>query len=92
MLLEKTEALLDYELIYKPDNNQKLLYEIKKENNAFEMIYKSNENIDEKKKKLKRFKEYNLFHFVYNKEYSGDVIRIFDKYFINHNKNKCKLI
>ena len=70
----------------------KILYEIKEENNVFEMIYKPNENKDKKKEKLEDFKEYNLFHFLDNKEYSGNVIRILDKYFIKNNKNKGKLI
>ena len=83
MSLNKNEELLNYEMIYRPDDNkQKLLNEIEKEDNSFEMIYKPNENKQEKKKKIKFFEEYKLFHLLDDKEYSGDVIRILDKYFI----------
>ena len=93
MSFDKNEDLLDYEMMYRQDNNEKnILYEIKEENNVFEMIYKPNENKDEKKEKLRGYKEYNFFHFIDEKEYSGDVIRILDKYFIKNNKNKGKLI
>ena len=93
MSFDKNEDLLDYEMMYRQDNNeQKILYEIKEENNLFEMIYKPNENKDEKKEKLRGYEEYNFFHFIDDKEYSGDVIRILDKYFIKNNKNKGKLI
>ena len=56
------------------------------------MIYKPNENKDEKKEKLNKFKELDAFHFIDDREYSGDVLRILDKYFIKNNKNKSKLI
>ena len=93
MAFDKNEELLDYEMIYRPDNDdQKILYEIKEENNSFKIVYKPNENKNEKIKKLKKFKEYNIFHFEDDKEYSGDVIRILDKYFIKYNKNKVNLI
>ena len=93
MSLDKNEGLLDYEMIYGPDNNdQKILYEIKEENNVFEMIYKPNDNKNEKIKKLEKFKKFNNSHFEDDKEYSGDVIRILDRYFIKNNKNKGKLI
>ena len=92
MSSDKNEELLDYEMIYRTDDEQKILYEIKEENNVFEMIYKPNENKDKKKEILEVFKKYNLFHFLDNKEYSGNVIRILDKYFIKNNKNKGKLI
>ena len=93
MSFDKKEELLDYEMIYRQDDNeQKFSCEIKEENNEFKMIYKPNENKNEKKKKLEEFKEYNSFHFEDDKEYSGDILRILDKYFIKQNKNKCKLI
>ena len=93
MSLDKNEGLLDYEMIYGPDNNdQKILYEIKEENNVFEMIYKPNDNKNEKIKKLEKFKKFNNSHFEDDKEYSGDIIRILDKYFIKNNKNKFRLI
>ena len=50
MSFDKNEELLDYEMIYRTDDEQKILYEIKEENNVFEMIYKPNENKDKKKK------------------------------------------
>ena len=56
------------------------------------MIYKPNENKDEKKEKLKEFKNIKNLPVIDDKEYSGDVIRILDKYFIKNNKNKGKLI
>ena len=93
MSFDKKEELLDYEMIYRQDDNeQKFSCEIKEENNEFKMIYKPNENKTEKMKKLEYFKEYNIFHFEDDKEYSGDILRILDKYFIKQNKNKCKLI
>ena len=93
MSFDKNEELLDYEMIYRPDDYApKILYEIKEENNVFEMIYKPNENKDKKKEKLEDFKRDNIFHFLDNKEYSGYAIRILDKYFIKNNKNKGKLI
>ena len=50
MSFDKNEELLDYEMIYRTDDEQKILYEIKEENNVFEMIYKPNENKDKKRK------------------------------------------
>ena len=91
MSFDKNEELLDYEMIYRPnDNEPKIFYEIKEENNAFKMIYKPNENKDEKKKKLKSLRRFN--YIIDYKEYSGDVLRILDKYFVKNNKNKGKLI
>ena len=93
MSFDKNEELLDYEMIYRPnDNEQKIFYEIKEENNAFEMIYKPNENKNEKKKKLYTFSIFNDLHLIDSKEYSGEVLRILDKYFVKNNKNKGKLI
>jgi len=93
MSFDRNGEILDNEMINRQDDNkQQILYEINKENNIFKMIYKPNENKYRKKRKLEEFKTFNRFHFLYAKEYSGDVIRILDKYFIKHNKNKCKLI
>ena len=51
-------------MIYRPDDTEhNILYEIKEENSAFEMIYNPNENINEKKRKLEEFKELNYFYF-----------------------------
>ena len=93
MSIDENDELFDYEMIYRPVyNGQKIFYEIKVENNVFEMIYKPNENKGGKKEKLKEFKYSNFFQFEDDKEYSGDVIRILGKYFIKYNTNKCKLI
>ena len=71
MSFDKNEELLDFEMIYRPDSDdQKILYEIKEENDAFKMIYKPNENKDEKIKKPGGSKGYNIFHFEDGKEYS----------------------
>ena len=45
-----------------------------------------------KKKKKKQFKEDGDFIFDDEKEYNEDILRIFGKYFVKHNKNKCKII
>ena len=56
------------------------------------MIYRPNDNKNEKKEKLESLNKYHFFHLLDDKEYSGDVLRILDKYFIKNNKNKSKLI
>ena len=64
----------------------------KEENNKyFIMIYKPNINKKEKEEIIKKFKK---FHFPFDdeKDYKEDVIRIFEKKFVKHNKNKCKII
>ena len=59
MSFDKNEEFLDYEMIYRPnDNEPKIFYEIKEENNAFKMIYKPNENKDEKKEKLNNLRDH----------------------------------
>ena len=93
MSFDKNEELFDFEIICRPDDNQQIIfYEIKEENNTFKMIYRPNDNKNEKKEKLESLNKYHFFHLLDNKEYSGDVFRILDKYFIKHNKNKGKLI
>ena len=93
MSFGKNEGLIDYEIIYRPDDSeQKIYFEINEENNVFEMIYKPKENKNGKKNKIKECKNKKHFHFQDDKEYSGNVIRILDKYFIKNNKNKGKLI
>ena len=59
---------------------------------CFIMIYKPNENKKEKKDKMIKFKEGIDFLLDDEKEYTEDVIRIFGKYFVEQNKNKCKII
>ena len=56
------------------------------------MIYKPNENEKEKIAKKEQFKEEHDFIFDDEKEYNDDILRIFGKYFVKHNKNKCKII
>ena len=64
----------------------------KEENNKyFIMIYKPNINEKEKQEIIKKLKE-DRFPFDDEKDYKEDVIRIFGKKFIKHNKNKCKII
>jgi len=94
MSFDRNKVLLDYyEMIYGPDNNtQKIFYEIKEENNSFKIIYKPNENKNEKMEMLMKFYLVYFFRFEDEKEYSGDLIKLLDRYFIKHNKNKCKLI
>ena len=53
---------------------------------CYEMIYKPNENKEEKKEKMKYYK------FIDKKEYTGELLRIFGRYFVKHNKNNCRII
>ena len=61
------------------------------DNKYFIMIYKPNINKKEKEEIIKKLKD-DLFPFDDEKDYKEDVIRIFGKYFVKHNKNKCKII
>ena len=93
MSFEKLEESIYYEMINKTDEkNQKIILERYENNIIYEMIYKPNENKKEKKEKKKQFKEDGEFIFDDEKEYNDDVLRIFGKYFVKHNKNKCKII
>ena len=97
MSFEKLEESIYYEMINKTDEkNQKIILERYENNLIYEMIYKPNENKKGKKEKKKQFKEQfkeeRDFLFDDEKEYNDDVLRIFGKYFVNHNKNKCKII
>ena len=60
-------------------------------NKYFIMIYKHNISKKEKEEIIKKFKKHR-FPFDDEKDYKEDVIRIFGKKFIMHNKNKCKII
>ena len=51
---------------------------------CYEMIYKPNENKEEKKEKMEFFE--------LEKEYTGELLRIFGSYFVKHNKNNCRII
>ena len=93
MSFEKLEESIYYEMIYKTnEKNQKIILERYENNIIYEMIYKPNENKKEKKEKKKQFKEEHAFIFDDEKEYNDDVLRIFGKYLVKHNKNKCKII
>ena len=56
----------------------------------FTMIYKLNIDKTEKQKIIKKFKE-NGFRFDNEKDYKEDAIRILGKYFVERNKNNCKI-
>ena len=56
------------------------------------MLYKPNENTTEKIEKMNNLKEDHMFILEDEKEYTENVIRIFGKYFVKQNINKCKLI
>ena len=65
---------------------------LSKKNVIYEIIYKPNENLDWKKRKLAVLKEYNYILLDDDKEYSGNEFRIFGKKFVKRNKYKCKII
>ena len=93
----KIITYVDYEMIYSPNINEpKMYFEKNYDNNIiFEMIYKPYENkkeLEEKNEKLKKLKEEYNFSLDDEKEYTEDAIRIFGKYFVKHNKHKCKII
>ena len=93
MSFEKLEESIYYEMINKTDEkNQKIILERYENNLIYEMIYKPNENKKEKKEIKKQFKEDHAFIFDDEKEYNEDILRIFSKYFVKYNKNKCKII
>ena len=77
------------EIIYKrvDENDKDELDDI------YEMIYKPNKNY-KKRKKMEQieFLKYMSFHLDDEKEYIKDYLRIFGKYFVKVNKNKCKII
>ena len=82
MLSENYEEYIIYDMIYN-------LNEI---DNIIILIYKSKEDKENKKEKIKVLKEQHGFYLDDEKEYNEDVLRIFGKYFVNQNKNKCKII
>ena len=93
MSFEYCSEEIDYEMIYKPrDNNTEIIpYEKYEDNFIFGIIYKPNEKIEEKHEKMEQFK-IRSFYLDDKKEYEGKVFRLFGKYFVNKNKNKCKMI
>jgi len=82
MSFEQNYDYIGLDLMEKPNLNDEY----------FIMVYKPNENKNEKKDKIKEFKEEIGFLLDDGKEYKEDVIRIFGKYFVKQNKNKCKII
>ena len=87
------ENVVDFNMIYRDaENNMKIYYEKIGEYFGFEMIYNPNDNKKEKIEKLKKYKEEYNYFLDSDKDYSRDFLRLFGRYFVNHNKNKCKLI
>ena len=82
MSSEKTKEYITYDVKYKPNEKNKI----------FIMIYKPNENKKEKLEIFKELKKKGNYFLSDEKEYSDDVIRIFGKYFVKQNKNRCKII
>ena len=87
------ENVVDFNMIYRDtETNMKIYYEKIRKNFGFEMIYKPNDNKKEKIEKLKKYKEEYNYFLDSDKDYSGDFLRLFGRYFVNRNKNKCKII
>ena len=61
------------------------------DNKYFTMIYKLNIDKKEKQKIIQKFKV-ERFPFDDEKDYKEDAIRILGKYFVERNKNNCKII
>ena len=59
--------------------------------NEFELIYKKYRNMEERKYKIKEL-ENQGFYLEDKKEYTDNILRIFRKKFVIHNKNKCQII
>ena len=81
MLIEQDFEYIEFNMMEKSNENDKY----------FIMIYKPNINKKEKQEIIKKLKDAR-FPFDDEKDYKEDVIRIFGKKFIKHNKNKCKII
>ena len=84
---------INYEMIYKPNDNPEIIpYEKYEENIIFEMMYEPNENKSEKLEKMQQFKDRH-FYLDDQKEYDESIIlRLFGNNFVNKNKNKCYII
>ena len=68
---------------------------IKKQNEKnkyFIMIYKPNENKKEKQAIIKKIKKEYFFTIDEDKKHEDDAIRMFGKFFVKENKNKCNMI
>ena len=61
-------------------------------NVIYEIIYKPNENKEEKKEKMKDLKYDKTFILNDEKEYEEDILRIFGKNFVKNNKKSCRII
>ena len=81
MSFEQAYEYIGLNIMEKSNENDKYLI----------MIYKPNENKKEKIDILKIFKSREKFIFV-EREYTGEIIRLFGKYFVKQNSNKCKII
>ena len=82
MSSEQNDAIISNDM---NDNS----YEI---NKYIKMIYKPNENKEEKKEIIKKMIDEEQYIFYDEKEKKEEVIRILGKYFVKQNKNKCKII
>ena len=64
----------------------------KEDNKCFKIIYKPNIYKTRKLEIIEKLYKDN-FHFDDKRDYEeDDTIRIFDRYFVNENMNKCKII
>ena len=85
--LKKNKEYIIYKMVYKPNENK----EQKKKNERIERkiwnVLELHENKEEIMKELKQ-KEF----FYDEKEYIGDVLRIFSKDFVKNNKRTCRII
>ena len=88
MSTQKYEGYCLDEMIYKEadkDDEDEL-------DDIYVMIYKPNENKEEKIEKMEELKKYHVLLLDDEKEYTEDVLRILGKYFVKQNKNKCKIV
>ena len=69
-----------------------MIYNLKETDKNIIIIYKPNEDKKIKKEKIKILKEQHGFYLDDEKEYNENVVRIFGKYFVKQNRNKCKII
>ena len=73
-----SEEFSDLEMIYKPNiitGNSSI--------DTYKLVYKPNENKNEKKDKMKNLKDTFKIILDNDKEYSEDILRIFGKIFVN---------
>ena len=82
MSFKSNKEYFVYDEIKKPRKKDKYLM----------IVYKLNENNNEKMAKIKELKETDWFKLNGGKEYKEDDIKIFGKYFVQKNKYKSKII